>query len=667
MKKMIGICCCTILYITASMVAAPPAFSDEKSQHGVYTLGEVVVSASKGSVEKVSTVRTVTAADIKRNGAQNLSDVLETIPGISIRVGGAGTPRVDIRGFRTRHVQLLLDGIPINDTYDGQFDPTTFPVEHIAAVKVITGGASVLYGPGGIGGVINIISKKGTQGIQGLVGAEFGPEAARTLKASLSGGTQKFDMLVSVNQEKKDAFPLSDDFESTKEENGGARENSDIERESIFANMGYAISDTAQLGATLNWYQGENGVPPRINSDKDDPFNKKPKYDRVDDQEGFSAQMAFNVDPDNPWRFRGWAYRNQQDMLENRYDDDTYATQEKKGAYEADSQTAITGVNMQVAYDHKNWLKGTVGIIAERHDWESSQLNIKDGGKTSTTESDEDIDITTLALEFEIAPGNDWGVVLGASRHFMEGNDIDSDNDTSLLLGARYDVTENTRVTASYTRKIRFPSLRQLYGPDEGNADLDAEKTDQYEIGLTQALPGRSQITLTGFYAEAKDYIEKIDDGTGTDVYRNFEEYLFRGMDITAETRCIDNLLIRASYAYLHSEDQSDDTEREELQYRPRSKYYLEGTYTFNMGLMLHGDVLVIADQYDYDADNKPPLLKRKLNDYTVVGAKISQRFMKDTVEVYVRAENLLDEDYEQSYDMPQAGRTVFGGCEIRF
>ena len=76
-----------------------------------------------------------------------------------------------------------------------------------------------------------------------------------------------------------------------------------------------AFSDNTQMGLTLNRYQGENGVPQRTDSDSSDPFNKKPKYERLNDMDGFSAQAAFSHDIDNPFGLRGWVYMNRQDML----------------------------------------------------------------------------------------------------------------------------------------------------------------------------------------------------------------------------------------------------------------------------------------------------------------------------------------------------------------
>ena len=138
-------------------------------------MAEIVVTAKplSGS-EAAGTVHRITAAQISQQGANTLDEALEMVPGIIVREGPEGTPRIDIRGFRTRHVQLFINGIPIRETFDDQFDPTTIPVENIAEIKVTTGGGSVLYGQGGNGGAIDIITKKGVKGVQGSVSAEGG-------------------------------------------------------------------------------------------------------------------------------------------------------------------------------------------------------------------------------------------------------------------------------------------------------------------------------------------------------------------------------------------------------------------------------------------------------------------------------------------------------------
>ena len=156
----------------ALLVAGAPVFALEGTE-AVYDLGKVVVTArGREGSEAIGTVATVTAEEIKERDARTLDEALQLLPGVNIRVAGDGIPRIDIRGFRTRHVLLLLNGTPFNSSFDAQFDPSLISVENIAEIKLVTGGGSVLYGPGGNGGVINIITKKGAAGVHGSVGAE---------------------------------------------------------------------------------------------------------------------------------------------------------------------------------------------------------------------------------------------------------------------------------------------------------------------------------------------------------------------------------------------------------------------------------------------------------------------------------------------------------------
>ncbi len=113
-----------------------------------YPLGEVVVSADAPVSEAGATLRRVSAEDIEAYGARTLDEAIALLPGVYVRTGGDGVPRVDVRGLRTRQVTLLLDGVPLNATADGQFDPTLVPVEQIAEIKLTSGGARYSTAPG---------------------------------------------------------------------------------------------------------------------------------------------------------------------------------------------------------------------------------------------------------------------------------------------------------------------------------------------------------------------------------------------------------------------------------------------------------------------------------------------------------------------------------------
>jgi vitamin B12 transporter len=96
----------------------------------------VSVTESSELVEQVGTTRRIGRAEIESRNARTLDEALRLIPGVYIRTGGDGTPRVDIRGFRSRHVLLLIDGVQVNSTADGQFDPARIATTAIREIKV---------------------------------------------------------------------------------------------------------------------------------------------------------------------------------------------------------------------------------------------------------------------------------------------------------------------------------------------------------------------------------------------------------------------------------------------------------------------------------------------------------------------------------------------------
>jgi outer membrane cobalamin receptor len=57
---------------------------------------------------------------------------------------------------------------------------------------------------------------------------------------------------------------------------------------------------------------------------------------------------------------------------------------------------------------------------------------------------------------------------------------------------------------------------------------------------------------------------------------------------------------------------------------------------------------------------------KAKLADYALVNVKLAQALLDRKVTLYLGADNLFDQNYETSYGLPQAGRFVYGGIELR-
>ena len=130
---------------------------------------EQLVSLATGTpqpVSKAPSVATViTAEDIKATGSTDLSEVLETVPGMHVsRSGLLWSPLYSIRGIQTLYtpeVLVMINGIPITNSYYGDHGRLVggIPLEHVARIEVIRGPGSALHGAEAVSGVIDIITK----------------------------------------------------------------------------------------------------------------------------------------------------------------------------------------------------------------------------------------------------------------------------------------------------------------------------------------------------------------------------------------------------------------------------------------------------------------------------------------------------------------------------
>lgn len=281
-------------YLCAGLSAlALPAFAAETDATSSGILSEVVVSARRISSEQVATLETVTQEDISASGARTLDEALRLLPGVYVSVGGQGTPRIQIRGLQVRSIKLLVNGIPVNSTYESDFDPTQIPVTQIDRIKVSKGASSVLYGDGGLGGVINIITRRG-QGAPALTGAgvEAGTSGYRRAWASTGGSSGDFDFSLSANHQSRDGYRLSSDFSPNDRQGKGRRINSDLDRSNLYLNLGYRLDSDWQLGFNLNAMTGKQGIPPVIYDNSVDRYASRTRYERLTNQKSLAMQWS---------------------------------------------------------------------------------------------------------------------------------------------------------------------------------------------------------------------------------------------------------------------------------------------------------------------------------------------------------------------------------------
>lgn len=108
-----------------------------------------------------SVVSVITTADIKATGATNLTDILQSVPGVYIRNNLFGfRPLVTFRGAGATHTLLMVNGAPIKDlAWSSGIFWKGLPTGMIDRIEIIRGPGSTQFGSDASAGVINVITK----------------------------------------------------------------------------------------------------------------------------------------------------------------------------------------------------------------------------------------------------------------------------------------------------------------------------------------------------------------------------------------------------------------------------------------------------------------------------------------------------------------------------
>jgi len=648
------LCCVLFSTLAATMCLAQETTSQEGQAE--YTLGEIVVRGSADSIENSLSVTEVTAEELKNSGARTLSDAFKLVPGITTRTAADGTCRIDIRGMRTRNVKLLLNGIPFQSTLDGQFDPDTIPVDNIALIKITRGASSVLYGNDGNAGVIDIITKKGSKDFHGSVGAMAGEGDLYQVKSTVAGANGKLDFYAGANYLTRNSYAVANGFDKNTLQSTDSRENSDREHLNLLTNLTYQATDDTTLGVVLNTFSGYYGKPPSTRSTTGDVFAKTDKYERVEEYDGIDLQMALDHEFNSTFDTRLMLYGSKEYTETSRYSDNTYSSYAKKGSFKSKATSTTVGLNNQWGYNTDSFGRFVLAVMGERQNYYEDGFTMTSTTKSVDINADSTISNYSAAIQDDLSPIEDLHVSLGFGLNGQSRTD-DSTGACTYALAANYQLFEGTNLRASQARKIRTPSVQNLYDSSAGNKDLASEITWHYEVGVTQELPLNSSLDFALYRIDAENYIEK----DSNDIYQNFDKYRFQGFETTLTSKLLDNLTTQLGYSYLESQNLSDNAQTKRLQYRPRHKITGSVTYVAPTDTTVFASVRFVSDQYAVEGRDT-----MRMSDYALVDFKVSQP-VTDALSVYVGADNLFDADYSESYGFPRPGRVFYTGLDYTF
>jgi vitamin B12 transporter len=172
-----------LLVVGASFVA--PA----SGQEPVLPLDTLTVTGSRVSADVPDRTRAVqvwTRDDLDRLPAATVADVLGWTLGVDAMPRSSAQADLSIRGAGFEQLLVLVDGVRMSDPQTGHFDLNlTLPLDQVERIEILRGPASAVYGSDAVGGVVNVVTRRGMGWSGRMEGGSFG-----TLRASFQGATE---------------------------------------------------------------------------------------------------------------------------------------------------------------------------------------------------------------------------------------------------------------------------------------------------------------------------------------------------------------------------------------------------------------------------------------------------------------------------------------------
>lgn len=542
--------------------------------------------------------------------AGTLEESLRYTPGLTVtRAGGPGQPStVLIRGAASEHTLVLLDGVAVNDigTPAGGFDFSSLDSEMIERIEIYKGPQALRFGSGAMGGVINIVSKKGRGPFGANIHARAGSFQTNQLDAAAAGQTERWNYALSAARFESAGVSASS---GGSEVDGHARE-----------------SYAARLGR--RWGKTEVTLISRYlhaRSDLDFAPSSYTPYVVLDDPNyrSDSRFLTHAVQTSTDWRpglqsrfslarhDLGLLFLDQADAA------NSSAFREKRSA----ATTQFENVNT----------------------WNLGDSEFTFGPSHRRERTTREMSITGFFLNLNHRRGPIF-VNLGEryDRHSSFGDFFSH----QIAPGLRFREW-GTEVKARFATAFKSPSLFQLYAPTFGNPDLRPERLRGFDFGFNQALGERHTLAVTAFTYESRDLVQFATR------YENITRSFARGVEWEYSGEITSALHVEAGYAY--TEARRRDTEAALLR-RPFHAWNAGGQWRWASAWTLRVRYQGRGSRADID-----PISAAAVNGrgYDTLNAAVDYRWRPGTMLTF-SAENALDRNYQEIVGYGAPGRGLY-------
>ncbi len=533
-------------------------------------LPPVFVTSTRTEIplSQVTTSATViTDKDIQAQQAETVLQVLRTVPGLDVVQSGSrgNTTSVFIRGSESDHVLVLIDGVEANSTTLGAFNFAHLTTENVERIEVLRGAGGTLYGSQAIGGVINIITKKGQGPLEAGLSLEGGNGSTNRQALTVRGGAGQLGYSFSA------ARIASQGFHSV---------NDDYRNLAASGRLDYQVTEDASLKGIFHFVKTDLGL---FNNNN---FASQPDPNAREASTQYLGKLEWEQKI-----LKNWDYRISGSMFKEHIKDSDDVDSCTFFGFPCDSRTRdrfrprIDTGEFQTNYRFEDWSTTTFGVEYKRRSASTSggiDKAIRNLGYY-LQEQFQFLDrrlvmIPGIRLDDNQSFGTAWTPTFSAAYLFRE---------------------TGTRLKAGYAKGFKAPTLNDLFFPPGfgcpafGNPNLGPEKSWELNAGVEQDLvQDRVKVGATYFHREVQDLIEGRPipgDPFGCFRAENVGSARFDGIELTLSIKLLDSLTVNANYTYLDW-----DTADGKLPRRPRNRgnvnlNYLHDRWNVNLGANIVG------------------------------------------------------------------------------
>jgi vitamin B12 transporter len=597
----------------------------------------IVVVASRTPVEAEDSIVAGTFSDeevLDNLSLPHVSDLVRLSAGVSVATTGPrGTQtQVRIRGSEANHTLVFLDGIRFNDPAAGneaRFE--LLAADALSRFEIVRGPQSALWGSEALGGVIagETASAFRGSGSEGL--AEYGSLHSSRLYGRYALRTGDVGIVASAGWLRSDGV---DSFGA-----GGERDGFDNRAASLKVEA--RPSTAVRLGIAGHYIEADSDF------DGFDPVF----FTRADTLDATENRIA---------AVRGWAEGQWGGWTASA--SASYLDSANRNFLAGEPQNQTYGDRLALVAQLSRRLGGHLLTAAAEH--QAEDFRARDTAFGGFTNQDRGRHVTALVGEWR-AEWTDWVVTDVALRHDSFSAFEDA---TTLRASLLVRPTGGLSVSASYGEGIAQPTFYDLHGffPGSfaGNPALRPEHARSWEAGIAWRIP-RLTLAATYFSARLRDEIVDVfDPATFLSSTENATGKSRRqGLELAATLDVAPWLAIHANYTWLDADEQrvaGAGLVREVRRPRSSANLVAQGEAgRFRWGASL----AYVGRRPDTDFDLFPAATVI-LDDYLLASANLAFRLLPQ-LELYARAENGFDADYQDVVGYNTPGRTVYAGLRV--